>query len=157
MLKIVAFAIFALAACMWAASPLGSVTSAQSFDLNGCSNVPVAGIPNWPVAAGDTIATHSAPATIEFRDGSRVILAENSTAKIEAKAGQSILRLLQGSGEYSLAAHPVLSVFVLNKAATTKSANGELIPFCVGPGSGHKPPPPPPPPPPRPPHPSPCK
>lgn len=157
MLKIVAFAFFALAACMWAASPLGSLSSAQSFDLNGCSNVPVAGVPNWPVTAGDTIATHSAPATIQFRDGSRVILAENSTAKLEAKSGQSVLRLLQGSGEYTLASHPALSIFVLGQRVTAKSANGQPVPFCVGGGREPKPPKRPVNPPAPPPHPSPCR
>jgi len=102
--------LFALAACMWAASPLGSVSSAQPFDLNG-ANVPVAGVPTWPVAAGDVIATHSAPATIKFCDGSRVVLAENSRARLEGKAGKSVFRLLQGSGEYGLAAHHALSRF----------------------------------------------
>jgi hypothetical protein len=143
----------ALAACLWAASPLGSVSSAQPFDLNG-SSVPVAGVPTWPVAAGDVITTHSAPATIEFLDGSRVILAEDSKASIEAKAGKSVLRFLQGSGEYNLAAHPSLSVFVLDKQAAVKSTNGRFVPVCVGGGGDHHKPPdhhhptPPPPPPP---------
>jgi hypothetical protein len=134
-LKIItlSFAVFGLAACTWAASPLGSASSTQPFDLNG-STVPMAGVPSWPVAAGDVIATHSAPATIEFRDGSRVVLAENSQARIEAKAGKSVFRLLQGSGEYSLAAHPSLSVFVLDKQVTLRSTNGRLVPFCEGGG-----------------------
>jgi hypothetical protein len=155
MLRTVALplALLALAACTWAASPLGSISSAQPFDLNG-SSVPVAGVPAWPVAAGDVITTHSAPATIEFLDGSRVILAEDSKASIEAKAGKSVLRFLQGSGEYNLAVHPSLSVFVLDKQAAVKSTNGRFVPVCVGGGGDqHKPPdhhhptPPPPPPP----------
>jgi len=148
MLKAVVLSLFA--ASLWAASPLGSISSAQPFDLNG-SSVPVAGVPAWPVDAGDVVATHSAPATIDFLDGSRVILAEDSKASIEAKAGKSVLRFLEGSGEYSLAAHPSLSVFVLDKQAAVKSTNGRFVPACVG-GGGFKPPdhnhhnPPPPPP-----------
>ena len=148
-----ALAVLARAACTRAASPLGSISSAQPFDLNG-SSVPVAGVPAGPVTAGDVVATHSAPATIDFLDGSRVILAEDSKASIEAKAGKSVLRFLQGSGEYSLAAHPSLSVFVLDKQAAVKSTNGRFVPACVGGGGNqHKPPdhhhptPPPPPPP----------
>jgi hypothetical protein len=157
MLRTVVFplAIVALTVCTWAAAPLGSVSSPQPFDLNG-SNVPVAGVPTWPVGAGDVIATHSAPATIEFSDGSRVILAENSEAKIEAKGGKCVLRLLQGSGEYSLAAHPSLSIFVLNKEVSVGSTNGQLVAFCVGGGKGHTWPPWKPNPP-KPPYPSPCK
>jgi hypothetical protein len=77
-------AVLAIVSGAWAAVPLGSVSSAELFDLKR-STVPPAGAPAWPVAGGDLIANHSAPATIEFRNGSRVILAENSQARIEAK------------------------------------------------------------------------
>ena len=75
-MKIIApvFATAALAACTWAASPLGSASDTQPFRLNG-PTVPRAGGPSWPIAAGDVIVTHSAPATIVFPDGSRVVLA----------------------------------------------------------------------------------
>jgi hypothetical protein len=133
-LKIIAFvfAIAAFAACMWAASPLGSASSTQPFDLNG-STVPLAGVPSWPVAAGDVIVTHGAPATILFRDGSRVVLAESSKARIEAQGGKSVFRLLEGAGKYSLAVRPSLSVFVLNRPATAKSSGKGFIPLCVDP------------------------
>ncbi|MGA9622858.1 MAG: hypothetical protein WBL65_00285 [Bryobacteraceae bacterium] len=149
-------AVLALAACTRAASPLGSISSAQPFDLNG-SSVPVAGVPAWPVTAGDVVATHSAPATIEFLDGSRVILAEDSKASIAAKAGKSVLRFPQGPGEYSLAAHPSLSIFVRDKQTAVKSTNGRFVPACAGGGGGdnHKPPDHHPPQPPKPPSPSP--
>jgi len=52
------------------------------------------------VVAGDVVAPRSAPATVGFLDGSRVFLAENSKASIEAKAAKSLFRFLQGSGEY---------------------------------------------------------
>jgi hypothetical protein len=155
MLKLVALPL--LAACLWAASPLGSISSAEPFDLNG-SSVQVAGVPSWPIAAGDVISTHSAPATIQFLDGSRVILAEDSKASVEAKAGKSVFRFLAGSGEYNLSAHPSLSVFVLDKQAAVKSTNGRFVLACVGGGGddhggrGHHPSKPP-----KPPHPSGCK
>jgi hypothetical protein len=114
-------AIFALAVCTWAASPIASVSSTQPFDLNG-TTAPTAGVPTWPVAAGDVIATHGAPATIVFRDGSRVVVAGNSKVKIESKDRKPVLRLLQGSGKYTLAAKPNLALFVLEKPAITKPA-----------------------------------
>jgi hypothetical protein len=138
-LKIIAlvFAIVALAACMWAASPLGSASSTQPFDLNGAT-VPLAGVPSWPVAAGDVIVTHSAPATIVFRDGSRVVMAETSKAKIEAQGGKSVFRLLEGSGKYSLASRPSLSIFVVDRQVTLRSTNGRLVLFCDDRGGGDK-------------------
>jgi hypothetical protein len=100
MLKLVALPL--LAVSLWAASPLGSISSAQPFDLNG-SSVPVAGVHSWPIAAGDVIVTHSAPATVTFRGGSQVILEPNSELKIEFKDKKPIVRLLHGSGKYFLA------------------------------------------------------
>ena len=100
MLKAVVLSLFA--ASLWAASPLGSISSAQPFDLNG-SSVPVAGVHSWPIAAGDVIVTHSAPATVTFRGGSQVILEPNSELKIEFKDKKPIVRLLHGSGKYYLA------------------------------------------------------
>jgi hypothetical protein len=43
------FAVFALAGCTWAASPLGSASSTQPLDLNGSA------------VAADVIVTYSAP------------------------------------------------------------------------------------------------
>jgi hypothetical protein len=127
-LKVIALpiAIVALAACSWAASPLGAVSSTQPFDLNGAT-APTAGVPTWPVAAGDVIATHSAPATIVFRDGSRVVVAENSKVKIESQDRKPVLRLLQGSGNYTLAPKPSLALFVLEKPATANPAGQGVI------------------------------
>lgn len=44
----------ALAAYAVAAQPVASVTSSSSFDLHG-NRVNVAGVPSWPVMAGDDI------------------------------------------------------------------------------------------------------
>jgi len=102
MRKLMAFpiALTLLATGVWAAAPLGSISSSQPFELNGAT-VAVAGIPSWPVNAGDVIATHSAPATIVFRDGRRFVLAENTRLKIEAdKHKKTLLTLLSGSGKY---------------------------------------------------------
>jgi hypothetical protein len=89
-----------LAACVWASAPLGSVSSSQPFELNGAT-VSVAGIPAWPVKAGDVIVTHSAPATIVFHDGRRFVMAENTRLKIEVdKHKRPLLTLLAGTGKY---------------------------------------------------------
>jgi hypothetical protein len=92
----------ALALCTWAAAPLAHVSSTQPFDLNGAA-VPVAGIASWPLYAGDLIVTHSAPATVVFRGGSRIVLEPNSELKIDAKDRKPVIALLRGSGKYFLA------------------------------------------------------
>ena len=120
------FAVLALAASAWAATPVGTVSSHESFDLNG-SAVPVAGVTAWPISAGDVIVARWAPATIVFRDGSRVVVARDSKVRIEARDNLPVLRLLQGSGTYTLAAKPALTLFVLDKpAAADPAGRGSL-------------------------------
>ena len=82
-----------------APSPVASVTSTQPFDLNG-KLVQVDGVPSWPVCAGDVITTHAAPATVTFRNGATIVIAPNSSLRIETKKGHTFARLLKGSGKY---------------------------------------------------------
>ena len=93
----------ALVLCTWAATPLGRVSSSQPFERNGVT-VPVGGVASWPLFAGDVIVTHSAPATIVFRGGNRIVLEPNSELKIEkeAKDKKPAALLLHGSGKYFL-------------------------------------------------------
>ncbi|MGA2721448.1 MAG: hypothetical protein ABSG79_03450 [Bryobacteraceae bacterium] len=91
-----------LALCSWAATPVGRVSSSQPFEMNG-SMVPVGGVPSWPLFPGDVILTHSGPATVIFRGGSRIILEPNSELGIEVKDKKPVVRLLHGSGKYFLA------------------------------------------------------
>jgi hypothetical protein len=91
-----------LALCAWGATPLARVSSSQPFDLNGVP-VPVAGIASWPLFAGDRIVTHSAPATVVFRGGGRIVLEPNSELKIDAKDRKPVIALLRGSGKYFIA------------------------------------------------------
>jgi len=79
-----------------AAGPEATVSSPEPFRLRGVV-VPVAGVPSWPLLAGDEIATDRAPATIRFADGSSVVLQQNSAARIERSDDRgSVFRLLSG-------------------------------------------------------------
>jgi hypothetical protein len=96
--------LFSLAMAMllgsvYAAPPVATASSAEPFQLRG-ARVPTAGVPSWPLMAGDEIATENAAATITFRDGSRVTLARNSRAKLEQQGDNTLLRLLDGSMRY---------------------------------------------------------
>jgi hypothetical protein len=78
-----------------AASPVAAVSSSAAFELRG-GEIKVDGVSSWPVLAGDVIATRVAPATILFRDGSRVMLESNSKARVESTADGLSVRLLDG-------------------------------------------------------------
>jgi hypothetical protein len=94
--------IFELVLCTWAATPADRVSSSQPSEMNGAT-VPAAGVHSRPLFAGDVIVTRSAPATVIFRGGSRIVREPNSELKIEVKDRKPIVRLLHGSGKYFLA------------------------------------------------------
>jgi hypothetical protein len=112
----VPLSLLALGVCSWAATPFATVSSTEPFQLNG-NRVPTAGVPTWPVAAGDVIVTPSGPATLVFHDGSRVEIAKGSKARIERAGTRPVFRLLQGSAKYTLASESNLDLVVLDKPA----------------------------------------
>lgn len=87
-----------------AATPVGVIRSSETFQLRGVP-VSVAGVPSWPVVAGDDIATRGSQAFVSFRDGSRITLDQKSKAKIEE---DGTFRLLEGTMWYKLAAGSTL-------------------------------------------------
>ncbi|MGD0199882.1 MAG: hypothetical protein ABSD27_03940 [Bryobacteraceae bacterium] len=89
-------------AIAWAAQPLASIRSSESFQVQGDA-VPVAGLRAWPLVEGDEIVTYGAPAIVMFPDGSRVVLSPKSRAKVESKDSEVIFRLLAGALEFRLA------------------------------------------------------
>lgn len=131
-MKILNTAVLAMlvgAAIVMAATPVGSVTSSERFSLRGAV-VPVEGVPNWVLLPGDDIAALSSPATINFRDGSRAVLLQGSSARIEETASGARLRLLTGSMTVRGSATPSMSfaandsvVNALVGSTTTVSAN----------------------------------
>ncbi len=102
--------LLAWAVTAWAARPVANIQSSESFSLGG-QMVPVAGIRSWPVVAGDEIVTTSGSAIVTFVDGSRVTLIGRSRARVEERGSEVVLRLVQGSANYRLAASPKVAVF----------------------------------------------
>ncbi len=80
-----------------AGQPIATISTSAPLVINGVS-VPVAGIPTWPLAAGDEIVTGSSPASITFHDGSVVTVSKDSKAKV----GKSSVDLLTGTAAYKL-------------------------------------------------------
>lgn len=106
-----------------AAQPVASVTSSAMFELQG-HNVNVAGVPSWPVAAGDVVATRSAPATIQLREGARITLLEDSRVRIDSTSDNG-LKIDLLAGRLLVGGTPLkhASVYVDGKPVQTSSGS----------------------------------
>lgn len=94
-----ALAVLALFACAYAKPPVAHVTGAAPFDLNG-EPVKIEGVPSWPLYVGDLVASHNAPVTIVFKNGSKIVLEPNSKLRIEEKDKKIVATVLSGSGKF---------------------------------------------------------
>jgi hypothetical protein len=141
-----------------AESPVASVSSPEPFMLDGVQ-MPVAGVPSWPLVGGDEVSTTNAPAVISFQDSSQVTLDKNSKARLKRNGAGVILFLLQGTFLLRSVAGSKVTVATLDHPITTPV--GSEVQLSVAPGSNasqvsngspivtasaKKPPPPPPPP-----------
>lgn len=90
-----------LAVSGWCAPPVATVTSANPFQLSGAT-VPVAGVPSWPVSAGDELTTLQSPALLRFGDGSEVVLGDQTRVALERVANKVEVRLRRGSLQFRL-------------------------------------------------------
>jgi hypothetical protein len=107
----------ALASFGFAAGPIATVSSSQSFNLSGHA-VTAAGITSWPVVAGDDLATAKSPAILYFHDGSSVTLSAGSSVKLSGSAREPKLLLTSGTLDSQLAAG--------SKVVITNAAKGAL-------------------------------
>ena len=112
-----------------------TATSSSAFKLGG-TEVQVAGVPNWPVAAGDEVQAGEAPVLISFKDGNRVTLAKGAKAKIEQDGKKTRLRLLSGSCSYLLASSLGLGFLVGDKPAVIRGSQGTLTMSSAAPLGG---------------------
>jgi hypothetical protein len=111
-----------------AVQPIASVSSSSTFELRGHA-VNVDGVPSWPLAAGDDIATGTESATIQLRDGSRVVLQHGSRLRVDSKDNNIELHLLSGSLRMGSVVSPKVSVYAQEKLV--KPVGGSLL--TVGP------------------------
>ena len=80
--------------CVWSAlaqTPIATVSSGESFEVDGVK-VPVAGLPSWPLMAGDVISTGEGPAVISLGDQGRLVLSKNSKLQLQSGPGQPSVR-----------------------------------------------------------------
>jgi hypothetical protein len=99
-----------IAASAFAATPVASITSSSDFQLSG-ANVIAAGVPSWPVMAGDTVVAGISAARIRFVDGTMVTLGPRSQVTLQKKSDDLSLRLVNGFISFTLASGSALSVY----------------------------------------------
>ena len=115
----------------FAASPVASVSSSSDFVLRGV-RVATAGVPSWPVLAGDNVLAGVAPARIRFQDGSVVTLAPDSSARVEQKDDSLLLRLTSGSMAFTLAPNSTIGFFS-GQSALQATPNVEVTAMAARP------------------------
>jgi hypothetical protein len=112
-----------LALVLTAASPVAKITSGEPFILSG-AKVPVTGVANWPLVAGDEIVTAKAPGRIDFPDGSRVYVMPNSKLRVTVERGRTLLRLDEGALSYRLARESRLGLTAGSRESLPRDSRG---------------------------------
>jgi hypothetical protein len=106
---------------------LGTVTSSSPFELRGANVNPAPGVPNWPVASGDTFQAGNAPLTLTLSDGSTVVFAPHSRATVSAAGSGPTVRLESGSARYTLQGDPnAINFYCKNDKSSVTSRTGDL-------------------------------
>jgi len=137
--------ICALAVGGFAAETIGSITSSGTFALRGVS-VKTEGIPSWPLVVGDEVSTTDSTLSIMFADGSRIKLAQKSSALVTKKEGKLTLQLVKGTMDFKLSRGSGL--ILLNNITPISGSSGITTvgqPTSISrPVTAVRPPPPPP-------------
>src|SRR5258706_14466037 len=86
----------------FAQTQMATITSDSPFQLRGASVAPGQGVPSWPAMPGDVIQAGQTPLTLTFNDGSTIVLAPGSVAKIDLSGKTPLFQLQSGSAHYEL-------------------------------------------------------
>lgn len=108
-----------------AQTPVGTASSGEVFEVDGIK-VPIAGLPSWPLLAGDVISTGKGPAILSFGDLGRVVLDKNSRVRIQPGPGPLAVRLLQGGLSVKEGSTGGLRVLALDESIAPP-AGGEMM------------------------------
>ena len=121
-----AVAIVAVAVVAFAQTQVATITSDGSFRLRGANVAPEQGVPSWPVLPGDTIQAGDKPLTVTFEDGSQIVLAPGSSAKVDLLEKTPVFQLETGSAHYSLKTLDSVKLMTLDNSVTPKDLAGIL-------------------------------
>jgi hypothetical protein len=86
----------------FAQTQLATITSSGPFELRGAKVATGGGVPSWPVLAGDVIKTGMYPATVTFPDGSFIVIAPGSEARVALLNQVPVFQLNACAIHYSL-------------------------------------------------------
>ncbi len=109
---------------LFAAAPVATVTAGPDVKING-KPIPTDGVPNWPLAPGDTILTADSAAVILFANGLRLTAAPHSELAVPKKLTCSA-NVLRGGVTYSRPASASLSLCVSGRPQTLTATQGTL-------------------------------
>lgn len=121
--KYILSGLFMSAIAVFGADATGSVSATNGLHLNGKA-VPVAGTKAWPVSSGDELKSDAEPVVLTMKDGSRIVLGKNSTAKLDG----STVRLMTGTMQYALAGQSNLQVAVKSDVLSARAGVASTIP-----------------------------
>ncbi len=108
------------------APPVGTVSSAESFRISGAA-VPVTGVPNWPLAAGDQLVMGNAPGRVRFQDGTQLLVLPKTKLEIGAEGSRMRVTVREGGVEYRFANNSNVELSALtHRVSAGESQEGRL-------------------------------
>jgi hypothetical protein len=105
-----------------AGEPVATISSSGTFILRGVT-VSSMGVSRWPIMAGDSFESGSSTATVQFKDGSKVAMSENSKAIVVANGDQLTFRVVSGSVQVAPASGTRI-VFNQNQSSAQENNKG---------------------------------
>jgi hypothetical protein len=123
---IVMVGILALGASLAAKGPMATASSGAAFELRGAMLTPGEGVPAWPLMAGDLIKAGSAPVTLTFADGSRVMLEPKSVAQMRLQGQTPVFDLEGGGAQFSLISISAVKLTALGRSVTPTDLTGRF-------------------------------
>jgi hypothetical protein len=110
----------------WTQNQVATVTASAPFTLRGAVVTPSPGVPTWPVLPGDALAAGKSPTAVTFADGSVLVLAHESTAKIDLLNGKPVFQLISGNAQYSLKSTSAVQLMAGGKTEVPKGLTGTI-------------------------------
>ncbi len=107
---------------------VATATATAPFKLKGAEVNP-AGVPSWPVMAGDAIEAGKAPVTLTFEDGTKVALSPGAKGRVEMQSGKAVFVLTDGEALYDMKGLDSVKLMALDKQVKPPATRGT---YCVG-------------------------
>lgn len=126
---------FVATAALFAAAPVGSVSSMGPVEVGG-TTLTASTVSSWPLVAGDVIATGNTPAVVFLSGKGRVTLDANTRVRLEKQGDRLSVRVLGGGLSYDLL--PASGLLFFNGSRTVAPAQTTAAPLqgnVVSPGA----------------------